>query len=196
MEIAIEGHARWNLPIAMQIAEALAPYRILWLEEIMPPDNIEAYARLTASSPVKICASERLFTRYGFRQLIERAATHIVMPDIVWTGGISEARKIATLADMYYLPITTHDTVGPVALWAGAHLALHAPNTMIVETVRGYYLGWYNEVMTEPIQISDGQLTLSERPGLGTALREEVLLRPDAHVEVTSAQNRVDMSKA
>ncbi len=196
MEIAIEGHARWNLPIAMEIAQALAPYRILWLEEIMPPDNIDAYARLTASSPVKICASERLFTRYGFRELIERKGTHIVMPDIVWTGGITEARKIAILADTHYLPITTHDTVGPVALWAGAHLALHAPNTMIVETVRGYYLGWYNEVMTEPIQITDGYLTLGDRPGLGTALREEVLSRPDAHVEITSPQNRVDMSRA
>lgn len=196
MDIAIEGHARWDLPIAMRIAEALAPYDILWLEEIMPPDNIDAYARLAAASPVKICASERLFTRFGFRALIERQATHIVMPDIVWTGGLSEARKIAALADTHYLPITTHDTVGPVALWAGAHLALHAPNTMIVETVRGYYLGWYNEVMTHPIEVQDGYLTLAERPGLGTALREEILARPDAHVEVSSARNLVDMSKA
>ena len=162
----------------------------------MPPDNIDAYARLTGASPVKICASERLFTRFGFRALIERQATHIVMPDIVWTGGLSEARKIAALADTHYLPITTHDTVGPVALWAGAHLALHAPNTMIVETVRGYYLGWYNEVMTQPIAVHDGHLMLAERPGLGTALREEVLTRPDAHVEVSSARNLVDMSKA
>jgi L-alanine-DL-glutamate epimerase-like enolase superfamily enzyme len=196
MEIAIEGHARWNLPIAMRIAEALAPYEIMWLEEILPPDNIDAYARLTAASPVKICASERLFTRFGFRELIERQATHIVMPDIVWTGGLSESRKIAALADAHYLPITTHDTVGPVALWAGAHLALHAPNTMIVETVRGYYLGWYNEVMTEPIAVQDGYLTLGERPGLGTALREEVLGRPDVHVEVSTRDTRIDMSKA
>ena len=116
------------------------------------------------------------------------------MPDIVWTGGLSEARKIAALADTHYLPITTHDTVGPVALWAGAHLALHAPNTMIVETVRGYYLGWYNEVMTEPI---DGATDTSRLPsGLVSAppcVRRSC--RPDAHVEVSSAQNLVDMSK-
>ncbi len=150
------------------------------------PDNIDAYARLTRESPITICASERLFTRFGFRQLIEREATHIVMPDIVWTGGLTETRKIADLADTHYLPITTHDTVGPVALWAGAHLALHAPNTMIVETVRGYYLGWYNDVMTHEITIREGYLELSDRPGLGTALREEVLWRPDAHVEMTT----------
>jgi L-alanine-DL-glutamate epimerase-like enolase superfamily enzyme len=196
MEIAIEGHARWNLPIALRIAEALAPYDIMWLEEIIPPDNIDAYAYLTQHSPVQICASERLFTRFAFRQLIERQAAHIVMPDIVWTGGLTEGRKISDLADTHYLPMTTHDTVGPVALWAAAHLALHAPNTMIVETVRGYYLGWYNDVVTEPIQIRDGYLELDERPGLGTALRAEVLVRPDAHVEVTTAQTLRDMSHA
>jgi L-alanine-DL-glutamate epimerase-like enolase superfamily enzyme len=189
MEIAIEGHARWDLTSALRIAEALAPYNILWLEEIMPPDNLDAYARLAEESPIRICASERLFTRFGFRQLIERGAAHIVMPDIVWTGGLTETRKIADLADTYYLPITTHDTVGPVALWAGAHLALHAPNTMIVETVRGYYLGWYNEVMTEQITIRDGHLELAGRPGLGTALRDDVLRRPDAHLEVTTADD-------
>ncbi len=189
MEIAIEGHARWDLTSSLRIAEALAPYDILWLEEIMPPDNLDAYARLARESPIRICASERLFTRFGFRQLIEREAAHIVMPDIVWTGGLTETRKIADLADTHYLPITTHDTVGPVALWAGAHLALHAPNTMIVETVRGYYLGWYNEVMTEQIAIRDGHLELAGRPGLGTALRDEVLRRPDAHLEVTTARD-------
>lgn len=196
MEIAIEGHARWDLPTALRIAEALAPHDILWLEEIMPPDNLDAYARLARESPIRICASERLFTRFGFRELIEKQAAHIVMPDIVWTGGLTETRKIADLADAHYLPITTHDTVGPVALWAGAHLALHAPNTMIVETVRGYYHGWYNEMMTEPIIIRDGQLELAERPGLGTALRDEVLRRPDAHIEISTAREVADPTTA
>jgi len=192
MEIAIEGHARWDLPSSMRIAEALAPYNILWLEELMPPDNIDAYARLARASPIKICASERLFTRFAFRELIEREATHIVMPDIVWTGGLTETRKIANLADMHYLPITTHDTVGPVALWAGAHLALHAPNTMMVESVRGFYRGWYTDVMTEQIPIADGYLELAERPGLGTALRDDVISRPDVHMETTTPADVVE----
>jgi L-alanine-DL-glutamate epimerase-like enolase superfamily enzyme len=117
------------------------------------------------------------------------------MPDLVWTGGLTEARKIAALADTHYLPITTHDTIGPVALWASTHLALHASNAMIVETVRGYYLGWYNEVMTRPLSIADGYLTLDERPGLGTVLREEVLQRSDVHVEVTTQATRRDVSR-
>lgn len=158
----------------------------------MPPDNIDAYARLARESPIRICASERLFTRFGFRQLIEREATHIVMPDIVWTGGLTETRKIANLADTHYLPITTHDTVSPVALWAGAHLALHASNTMMVESVRGFYRGWYTNVMTDQIPIGDGYPRLAERPGLGTALRDEVMSRPDAHVETTTRADVVE----
>lgn len=186
MSIAIEGHARWDLPTATRIARALEPYDILWLEEIMPPDNPEAYVRLKSATRIPLCQSERLFTRFGFRHIIEKNAADIIMPDIAWGGGITETRKICSLADTYYLPITTHDTVGPVALWAAAHLMLHIPNAMIAETVRAYYDGWYNDVVTNPLRIEDGQLTLDARPGLGTALREELLQRPDARIEATT----------
>lgn len=196
MDIAIEGHARWNLPIAIKIARALEPYDIMWLEEIIPPDNIDSYARLAAATKVPLCVSERLFTRFGFRQVIEKNAAHIIMPDMAWTGGLTETRKIAAMADTYYLPITTHDCIGPVALWSAAHLALHAPNTMIVESVRAFYLGWYNDAVTDQIQIEDGMVTLSEAPGLGTRLRPEVLTRKDAHVEVSDINTRKDMSRA
>jgi len=117
------------------------------------------------------------------------------MPDMAWTGGITETRKICSLADTYYLPITSHDTIGPVALWSAAHLMLHIPNALIMETVRAYYQGWYNDVMTDAIPISDGMLSLPERPGLGVALREEVLQRSDVHIEVSDINNRRDMSK-
>jgi L-alanine-DL-glutamate epimerase-like enolase superfamily enzyme len=190
MAIAIEGHARWDLPTAIRIARALEPFDILWLEEIMPPDNPEAYVRLKASTRVPLCQSERVFTRFGFRQLIEKPAADIIMPDVAWGGGISETRKICALADTYYLPVTLHDTVGPVALWASAHLMLHLPNAMIMESVRAYWAdgGWYNEVVTQPIRIEDGYLTLDDRPGLGIALRPELMQRPDARIRVTTEQ--------
>lgn len=197
MEIAIEGHARWNLPVAVQIARALEPYDILWLEEIIPPDNVESYARLKAQTKVPLCVSERLFTRFGFRQVVEQNAADIIMPDMAWTGGLSETRKICSQADTYYLPVACHDCIGPVALWSAAHLTLHVPNAMIQETVRGYYQGWYDEVMTESIDacIRDGMLSLPDRPGLGTALREEVLARPDVHVEVSDEKRLFDPSR-
>ena len=183
MAIAIEGNARWNLPAAIQIARALEPYNIMWLEEMIPPDNVESYARLKVESRIPLCVSERLFTRFGFRRVVEANAADIIMPDISWTGGISETRKICAQADTYYLPVTGHDATGPVALWAAAHLMLHVPNAMILETVRAYYNGWYNDVVTEPIPINEGTLSLPDKPGLGVALREEVLNRPDARIE-------------
>lgn len=196
MQIAIEGHARWDLPQAVRIARALEPLGILWLEELIPPDNAESYRRLKASTAIPICASERLFTRFGFRQIVETNAADIIMPDIAWTGGLTETRRICSLADSYYLPVTTHDTIGPVALWSAAHLMLHIPNAMIMETVRAYYRGWYSEVVTDAVPISDGMLSLPDRPGLGTKLREEVLRRPDVHVEASDEHHHYDSSKA
>ena len=195
MEIAIEGHARWNLVEAAKIARALEPFHILWLEEMIPPDNPQAYARLKTETSIPLCVSERLFTRYGFRQVVEQNAADIIMPDLAWTGGITETRKICSLADTYYLPVTLHDTIGPIALWSAAHLMLHIPNALMMETVRAYYSGWYNEVVTEPLQISDGMLSLPERPGLGTALRDEILTRSDAHIEVSDLQHSFDPSR-
>ena len=85
--------------------------------------------------------------------------------------------------------------IGPVALWSAAHLMLHIPNAKIVETVRAYYDGWYSEVMTAPVPIRDGMITLGEKPGLGVALREEVLRRPDVHIEFSDETHRINMSK-
>lgn len=188
MAIAIEGHAHWNLPTAVRIARALEPYNVMWLEEIMPPDNPEAFARLKSATKVPLCQSERVFTRFGFRHFIERNAADIIIPDVSWCGGLTEARKICTLADTYYLPITTHDCIGPVALWAAAHLMMHIPNAMIMEMVRGYVDGWYNDVVTDRIRIEDGFLILGDKPGLGTALHEDFASRPRSHVEVSTAQ--------
>ena len=118
------------------------------------------------------------------------------MPDMAWCGGISETRKICHMAETYLLPITSHDCIGPVALWSAAHLMLHIPNAMIVETVRAYYDGWYNEVMTEPIPIRDGMITLAEQtgPGHGAARRgAQPSRRP--HGVLGRSQHRIDMSK-
>jgi galactonate dehydratase len=185
MAVAIEGHCRWDLPSAIRIAQALKPYNILWLEEIMPPDNVEAYVRLKATTSLPICQSERLFTRFAFRPFIEKNAADIIMPDLSWCGGLTETRKICSLADTYYLPITTHDTIGPVALWAAAHLMVHIPNAFMMETVRGYVDGWYDEVVTERITIKNGMLSLGRKPGLGIKLREDFTSRPGAQVEIT-----------
>jgi L-alanine-DL-glutamate epimerase-like enolase superfamily enzyme len=188
MSVAIEGHARWDLFQATRIARCLEAYEVLWLEEIMPPDNVEAFIRLKSSTRVPICQSERAFTRFHFREFIENPAADVIMPDLSWGGGFTETRKICSLADTYYLPITLHDTIGPVALWAATHMMLHIPNAMIQEVVRGYVDGWYNEVLTEPLSIEDGHLHLNGKSGLGASLRPELLSRPGLQSQITTAK--------
>ncbi|MCX5494054.1 mandelate racemase/muconate lactonizing enzyme family protein [Kaistia dalseonensis] len=186
MQIAIEGHARWDLGVSTKIARALEPLDIMWLEEIMPPDNVDSYVRLKQETTIPICQSERVFTRYGFRPWIEKGAADIIMPDLSWGGGLTEGRKIASMADTYFLPVTCHDTIGPVALWAATHLMHHIPNALIMETVRGYIDGWYDDVVTDRIEVRDGHLHLPDRPGLGTKLRDDIVDRPNARIEITT----------
>lgn len=186
MQIAIEGHCRWDLPSSVRIARALEPYDVLWLEEIMPADNVDAFVRLKGQTTVPICQSERVFTRFGFRPWIEKAATDIVMMDLSWGGGLTEGRKVAAMADTALLPFTCHDTIGPVALWAASHLLLNAPNGLIMETVRGYIDGWYDDVVEDRIEIAGGRLRLPDRPGLGTRLRDDLFTRPNARRETTT----------
>ena len=187
--IAIEGHARWNLPTATRIARAIQHLDIMWIEEMMPPDNADAYVRLKAATTIPVCQSERVFTRWNFRHYVEKPAADIIMPDFAWGGGITEGRKICSLADTHYLPVTSHDTIGPVALWSAAHLMLHVPNAYVMETVRGYVDGWYDDVLVDRIRIVDGHLTLPDRPGLGTRMRDDLPSRPNARVEVTTLED-------
>jgi galactonate dehydratase len=189
MQIAIEGHCRWDLPSSVKIAKALEPLDVMWLEEIMPPDNVDAFVRLKAETTVPICQSERVFTRFGFRPWIEKAATDIVMMDLSWGGGLTEGRKVAAMADTAMLPFTCHDTIGPVALWAATHIMVNAPNGLIMETVRGYIDGWYDDVVEDRIKVVEGHLVLPDRPGLGTRLREDLFARPNARIETTTEES-------
>jgi L-alanine-DL-glutamate epimerase-like enolase superfamily enzyme len=187
MEIAIELHARWNLPSAIRIARALEPYDILWFEEALTPDPVDDLARLVQETRVPITVSERLFTRYAFRQVLERKAAHVVMPDIIWTGGISEGKKIAAMAEAYHLPIAPHDCTGPVNVFACLHLCASCPNTMIMESVRAFYRGYYADIVTPNLDVRDGYVSFPEGPGLGTKLRPELLARRDATIQTSTA---------
>ena len=179
MEIAIEGHSRWDLNCALRIARALEPYDVTWMEDVMQPDSARDLSRLVRETHVPQCVSERRFTRFAFREILEAGAAHIVMPDIIWTGGLTEGVKIAALADTYHLPIAPHDCTGPVNVFACLHLCAAVPNAMVMETVRGFYRGYYKELMDTPVPICEGRAVLEFGPGLGAALRPEVLKRTD-----------------
>ncbi len=145
-------------------------------------------ARLVHETHVPQCVSERLFTKYAFRRVLERGAAHIVMPDLIWTGGITETVKIATLSDAYHLPIAPHDCTGPVNVFACLHVCATVPNAMVMETVRGFIEGDYREIVTRPVPVRGGHAYLDFGPGLGVQLRPEVLARADVSVRVSTTR--------
>jgi len=185
MEIMVEGHGLWALPAARRIAQAVKEFEPLWIEDLMPPDTIDALAELGASTSTPMLVSEMLQTRYAYRPVLEAGIADIVMVDPSWCGGISEARKIAHMAETYRRPVTFHDCAGPINLFAGLHLAYNAPNTIYQETVRAFIRTFYPDLVTNTIVIEDGHALAPDGPGLGTALLSDVLDRSDARVKVT-----------
>jgi L-alanine-DL-glutamate epimerase-like enolase superfamily enzyme len=180
MEIMIEGHSRWDLHNAIKIGKALEPLEPFWMEDIIQPDSPDDLARLADSVRIPQCVSERLFTRYGFRQIMEKKAVDIVILDIVWTGGITEAKKIATLADTYHLPVSPHDGTGPVTIISSMHLCASISNAQVIETERAFYDGgYYAEVVTNNLPIKNGHIWVWDSPGLGTELLPDFKKRSD-----------------
>lgn len=185
MEVALEMHSNWNLPSAIRIAKAVEPFDPMWFEDPVLMNNLDALAEFKAATHVPVTASETLSTRYAFRELLERKAVSIVMFDIGWTGGLTEARKIGAMAEAYHLPIAPHDCAGPVSFVAAVHLDFASTNVYVQETVRAFIDGWYARLLTVLPPITDGYIRPLDGPGLGTELRPEVLTRPDAHLERT-----------
>jgi galactonate dehydratase len=186
IEIMVELHSLWNLPSAMKIARALEEYEPAWFEDPIKTDDLDALARFADSTRIPTAASETLATRWSFRDLMQRVNVGIVIYDPVWAGGISEGKRISTLAEAHHLPVAPHDCSGPVEFAAAVHLSTNAPTTYIQETVRAFYAGWYRELVTEVPRVENGYVYPLEGPGLGTALLPEVLTRPDAHVETST----------
>ncbi|MBL8210737.1 MAG: mandelate racemase/muconate lactonizing enzyme family protein [Bryobacterales bacterium] len=187
MQVAMEFHGYWNLTCAQQIARYLEPLEPMWLEEMLPQDNLAAYRELGQSTRLPLCLSERLMTRWQFRELMENRAARFIMPDICWTGGISEAKKIATMAETHYLPVCPHNCGGPILHYASAHLAANIPNLFICESVRKHYLDEYVGIVPDTLAARDGELPLPPGPGLGVELSPEVFARPDIKIEVSRA---------
>ena len=170
MDIMVELHSMWQLVPAMTIAKALAPFATFWHEDPIKMDSLASLRRYAAVSPAPICASETLGTRWAFRDLLETDAVGVIMLDLSWCGGLSEARKIAAMAEAWHLSVAPHDCTGPVVLCASTHLSLNAPNALVQESVRGYYRTWYRDLVTALPEIRDGQITIPPGAGLGMEL--------------------------
>ncbi|MBV9172950.1 MAG: mandelate racemase/muconate lactonizing enzyme family protein [Chloroflexi bacterium] len=174
IEIFIDAHGRFDVATAIRLANRLAPYRISWFEEPVPPENWDALRQFRDQTSVPVSVGERLYTRWQFRPVLEQKLAEYIMPDVIRTGGISELKKIATMAEAFYVPISPHDATGPVTLIAGAQTMMSTPNFFRLEIAYSE-LEVYQRVVDPPFEVHDGYFHVSERAGLGHELREEYL---------------------
>ena len=179
MEIMVEFHSLWNLPTAKQIARVLEQYAPTWYEDPIRMNSVAALAEYAAATHVPVCASETLGSRYPFKDMLEAGAIGVAMVDLCWTGGLTEGRKIAALAETWHRPFAPHDCTGPVGFAAAVHASFSQPNTLIQESVRAFYTGWYKELVTAVPRIENGYVYPMEGPGLGVELLPQVFARPD-----------------
>jgi len=185
MDIMVEFHSLWRLPMARRIARALKPFNTFWHEDPIRIDSLDLLRQYANDCEALICASETLSYKWGFKDYLQTGVAGVVMLDLSWCGGLTEARKIAAMADAWQLPVAPHDCTGPVVWTASTHLSLHAPNALIQESVRAFYTGWYRELVTELPAVEAGMISLSDKPGLGLELLPDLHQRGDAIRRVT-----------
>ena len=190
IDIMCELHSLWNVPAARRICAALEDFDLAWIEDPVRMDALENVGKITDVSTAPIAVGELLGGQAQFRDLIAKSDVDLVIIDIVWGGGLTEARKIASYCDAHGLPFTGHDCTGPVALCVSTHMALHAPNAYIQEVVRAFYYGWYQDLVTELPPMDHGYITIPDRPGLGMALNSELIDREDAIVTRSKLERR------
>ena len=167
VELLIDAHGRFDVPTAIRLGRALDEAGdIHWYEEPVPPESYAALRQVRERVRVPISVGERLHTRWDFVPVLEQRLADFVMPDVTWTGGITELKKIATLAEAYYVPVSPHDASGPINLVAGAHVMITVPNFYRIES-SSHDLSVYNEFLRTPLDNSDRRLKLPRDPGLG-----------------------------
>ncbi len=187
MDILLEYHGLWAQAPARRIlleADAYAPF---WHEDPVPMENLTELAELRRASRTPIAGSESHGTATWVRDALAAGAVDYVHTDIAWTGGISEAIRVAHLAAAHGKLIAPHDCTGPVTWIANLHLAMAQVNVLWLESVRAYYQGFYEQLVTELPRIAGGQAFAMEGPGLGTALSEELVRHPGTAIRRSEA---------
>jgi galactonate dehydratase len=183
IEVMCELHSLWGALPAERICRALEDYGVFWAEDpLNKMHDVRALADLRSRVKVPICGSETLSGSTQFRELMAADAVDIVMLDLAWCGGLSEARKIAAIAESHKRALAPHDCTGPVTLMAGLHLALHASTAIYQEVVRATLSTWYQDLVTTLPVIDRGMVQAPVAPGLGTELRPDIVTRADAVV--------------
>jgi L-alanine-DL-glutamate epimerase-like enolase superfamily enzyme len=185
IDVMVELHALWDVAAACRIVSAVDEFEPAWIEDPVRVTSADALAEVQRATRSPLAVGETLTGLASFRDLITHGGAQIVVFDVGWVGGVTEARKVAALAEAFERPVAPHDCTGPVVYTAATHLSMHLPNAMIQESVRAFWSGWYSELVTELPVIENGMVSAPTGPGLGTALRPEVFERADAHIRST-----------
>ncbi|MFC4873356.1 mandelate racemase/muconate lactonizing enzyme family protein [Negadavirga shengliensis] len=186
MDICVDCWGRFDLASAKRIAKALEPFDILYMEDAMLMNNAKAYASLAQETSVPICHSETLATRYEYREFFELSACDVVMYDLSWCGGITEAKKISDMAEAYLIPTSPHTAGGPLLWLASIHLTTSLSNFMIMESNYWKYTHQYPYFLNNVPVPENGFVVAPEAPGLGAEIRPELFKSGDAIVEVVA----------
>jgi galactonate dehydratase len=175
IEVLIDAHGRFDVPTAIRLCRTLEDAgQIDWFEEPVPPESYNALKQVRDKVSAAISVGERGHTKWDFVPILEGKLADYIMPDVTWTGGISELKKIAILAEAYYIPISPHDASGPINVVAGAQVMMTVPNFYRLETSQ-WDLSKYNDYIKTPLDNSNGSLKLSRAPGLGIEMNREFL---------------------
>jgi L-alanine-DL-glutamate epimerase-like enolase superfamily enzyme len=174
-DIAVDCHWRYNASDVVKVARELEPFRLLWLEDPVPPNNTAALKEVSSKVRVPIATGENLFLFEGFQEIIAQHALSIVTPDLQKVGGLSIAHSIAHFADVHSMPIAPHNISSPVGTLASAHFCAAIPNFLCLEFHASDVPFWNDlvEGLPKPI-IQNGYIALPDKPGLGVTLNEDV----------------------
>ena len=174
MELLIDAHGMFDVQTAVRLSRSVSSSNIHWWEEPVPVESTHALKNVRAQIELPISVGERLHTRWEFVAVLEQDLTDFLMPDVTWTGGISELKKISTMAEAYYVPISPHDASGPINVLAGAHVMMSVPNFYKLETAR-HRLDAYDVFIETPIDVREGSLHVPDAPGLGIEINMDFL---------------------
>jgi galactonate dehydratase len=168
VDLALDFHGRFIPAMSIRLIRELEQFRLMFVEEPVQCENVDALVTVARSTCIPIATGERIFTRWGFREILEKQAAAVLQPDLCHAGGITEVRKIAAMAEVYYVQVAPHNPLGPISLAAGLQVAGSIPNFLCQEQVslgEGY--------LKEPFKIKEGHIDLPVKPGLGIEVDEE-----------------------
>ena len=174
IELLVDCHCRFDLPMALSVAEKVRPLDLFWFEEPVPCDQVAALVEICRQSGQTIAGGEILFGREAFWDYVAQGAVHVIMHSVKHAGGLTECKRIAALSEIRQIPVAPHSPAGPVSTMAGVHMAVAIPNFLTLEYAFGE-VEWRSQLVQSAEQVEDGFVQVPDAPGLGIELDETIL---------------------